>query len=85
MNVIAFRLIECESGGKEATMKKEEGSQKSKDTDSLRTVQRALDILGCFFLQEPELSLTEIANKIALAKSTTSLSFYIRSYSMILS
>jgi IclR family KDG regulon transcriptional repressor len=52
-------------------MKKEEGSQKSKDTDSLRTVQRALDILGCFSLQETELSLTEIANKIALAKSTT--------------
>jgi IclR family KDG regulon transcriptional repressor len=48
-----------------------ESSKKTKDTDSLRTVQRALDILNCFSLQETELSLTEIANKIALAKSTT--------------
>nr|WP_047155468.1 IclR family transcriptional regulator [Aneurinibacillus tyrosinisolvens] len=45
--------------------------KKNKDPDSLRTVQRALDILNCFSLQETELSLTEIANKIALAKSTT--------------
>lgn len=46
---------------------------KSNDkTDSgLRTVQRALDILYCFTLDEQELSLTEIANKIRLAKSTT--------------
>ncbi|UOF91179.1 IclR family transcriptional regulator [Fodinisporobacter ferrooxydans] len=45
--------------------------KKSKDSDSLRTVQRALDILNCFSLQETELTLTEIANKISLAKSTT--------------
>ncbi|OQP04256.1 IclR family transcriptional regulator [Geobacillus sp. 46C-IIa] len=37
----------------------------------LRTVQRAIDILYCFTLEEQELSLTEIANKISLAKSTT--------------
>jgi DNA-binding IclR family transcriptional regulator len=42
-----------------------------KESESLRTVQRALDILNCFSLEEPELSLTEIANKIHLAKSTT--------------
>jgi IclR family KDG regulon transcriptional repressor len=52
-------------------MTTDKSSKKTKDTDSLRTVQRALDILNCFSLQEPELSLTEIANRIALAKSTT--------------
>lgn len=45
--------------------------EKSKDSDSLRTVQRAIDILNCFTLEQPELSLTEIAKKIDLAKSTT--------------
>jgi DNA-binding IclR family transcriptional regulator len=39
---------------------------------SLRTVQRALDIINCFSLQARELSLTEISNSINLAKSTTS-------------
>lgn len=45
--------------------------KKPKESDSLRTVQRALDILDCFSLDDSELSLTEIANKISLAKSTT--------------
>ncbi|WP_420544302.1 helix-turn-helix domain-containing protein [Symbiobacterium thermophilum] len=46
--------------------------QDSKKTETgLRTVQRAIDILYCFTLEEQELSLTEIANKISLAKSTT--------------
>ncbi|WP_235426948.1 IclR family transcriptional regulator [Cohnella kolymensis] len=42
-----------------------------KENESLRTVQRALDILNCFSLEQPELSLTEISNQINLAKSTT--------------
>jgi len=42
-----------------------------KAESGLRTVQRALDILYCFTLEQQELSLTEIANKIQLAKSTT--------------
>ena len=42
-----------------------------KETDSLRTVQRALDILNTFSLEENELTLTEIALRISLAKSTT--------------
>ncbi len=45
-------------------------SNRSKDAESLRTVQRALDILDCFTIQETELSLTDISNKINLAKST---------------
>ncbi|MGM0876691.1 MAG: IclR family transcriptional regulator [Bacillota bacterium] len=40
--------------------------------DSLRTVQRALDIINCFSLQNKELTLTEISSTINLAKSTTS-------------
>lgn len=40
--------------------------------DSLRTVQRALDIINCFSLQKRELTLTEISSTINLAKSTTS-------------
>ncbi|EXX90688.1 IclR family transcriptional regulator [Paenibacillus darwinianus] len=44
---------------------------KTKDNESLRTVQRAIDILNCFSFEQAELSLTEIANKIDLAKSTT--------------
>lgn len=47
------------------------GEKRKKESDSLRTVQRALDILNCFTLDDAELSLTEIANKISLAKSTT--------------
>ncbi|GAJ97842.1 IclR family transcriptional regulator [Geomicrobium sp. JCM 19055] len=39
--------------------------------DSLRTVQRALDILDCFSMEKQELTLTEISNMIELAKSTT--------------
>ncbi len=42
-----------------------------KEPDSLRTVQRALEILNCFTLENVELTLTEIAKKISLAKSTT--------------
>jgi IclR family transcriptional regulator, KDG regulon repressor len=42
-----------------------------KTESGLRTVQRALDILFCFSLEQQELTLTEIANKIHLAKSTT--------------
>jgi IclR family KDG regulon transcriptional repressor len=42
-----------------------------KTEPGLRTVQRALDILYCFTLEQRELTLTEIANKINLAKSTT--------------
>lgn len=37
----------------------------------LRTVQRAIDIINCFSFSEQELSLTEISQKIKLAKSTT--------------
>jgi IclR family KDG regulon transcriptional repressor len=44
---------------------------KQKESESLRTVQRAIDILNCFSFDQTELSLTEIANKIDLAKSTT--------------
>ena len=44
---------------------------KTKETDSLRTVQRALDILNTFSVEESELTLTEIALRISLAKSTT--------------
>jgi IclR family KDG regulon transcriptional repressor len=42
-----------------------------KTESGLRTVQRALDILYCFSLEQQELTLTEIANQINLAKSTT--------------
>lgn len=53
-------------------MVKDANEQDSKKTETgLRTVQRAIDILYCFTLEEQELSLTEIANKISLAKSTT--------------
>lgn len=37
-----------------------------------RTVQRSINIMNCFTIEESELSLTEISNKINLAKSTTS-------------
>ncbi|MEW9669545.1 IclR family transcriptional regulator [Ammoniphilus sp. 3BR4] len=46
-------------------------NKNAKESESLRTVQRALDILGCFSVEQAELSLTEIANMISLAKSTT--------------
>lgn len=39
---------------------------------NVRSVQRALDILLCFNWHERELTLTEIAEKVNLAKSTTS-------------
>ncbi|MBK5444845.1 MULTISPECIES: IclR family transcriptional regulator [Peribacillus] len=37
-----------------------------------RTVQRSINIMNCFTMEESELTLTEISNKINLAKSTTS-------------
>ena len=46
-------------------------NQTDKTDSGLRTVQRALDILFCFSVEEQELNLTEIANRINLAKSTT--------------
>ncbi len=36
----------------------------------IRSLQRAIDILNCFTMEENELSLTEISKKINLAKST---------------
>lgn len=42
-----------------------------KDT-TVRSIERALDILDCFALKSPELSLTEISRTIHLAISTTS-------------
>lgn len=47
------------------TTEKESGGQ------GIRTVQRALDILACFSEEQPELKLTQISEKIGLAKSTT--------------
>ncbi|WP_431803494.1 IclR family transcriptional regulator [Halobacillus andaensis] len=44
----------------------------AKSEQGLRTVQRAIDILNCFSEEQSELSLTEIASEIELAKSTTS-------------
>lgn len=45
--------------------------ERSRENDSLRTVQRALDILNTFSLERSELTLTEIALQVSLAKSTT--------------
>ncbi|WP_370514497.1 IclR family transcriptional regulator [Alteribacillus sp. YIM 98480] len=45
--------------------------EKSESPKGIRTLQRAIDILNCFHREEPELTLTEISNKIELAKSTT--------------
>lgn len=45
--------------------------EKNNDT-GVRSIQRALRILLCFNFKEKELSLTEITEKIGLAKSTTS-------------
>lgn len=39
---------------------------------NVRSIQRALDILSCFNWYERELTLTEISEKVNLAKSTTS-------------
>lgn len=39
-------------------------------TDSVRAVERALDILMCFSLEKPSLSLTQIAEKVGMNKST---------------
>lgn len=44
----------------------------AKGEQGLRTVQRAIDILNCFSEERSELTLTEIAAEIKLAKSTTS-------------
>lgn len=43
-----------------------------KNGENVRSVQRALDILLCFNWYERELTLTEISEKVNLAKSTTS-------------
>lgn len=40
-------------------------------SDSVRSVERALDILLCFSLEKPSLSLTHIAEQVGLHKSTT--------------
>lgn len=39
--------------------------------DEIRTLKRALDVLRCFDLDNKKLTLTEIATRISLAKSTT--------------
>jgi len=39
-------------------------------SDSVRSVERALDILLCFRLEKPELSLTQIAEQVGMHKST---------------
>jgi IclR family KDG regulon transcriptional repressor len=39
-------------------------------SESVRAVERSLDILLCFTLQTPELSMTEIATQVGLHKST---------------
>lgn len=38
--------------------------------DSIRAVERALDILMCFSIQTPELSMTQISAKVGIHKST---------------
>lgn len=48
------------------------GNEKSQGgKDGIRTLKRALDVLQCFDLDNKRLTLTEIARKISLAKSTT--------------
>ncbi|MEH7385948.1 IclR family transcriptional regulator [Bacillus sp. JJ1521] len=42
----------------------------SEQEKGIRSLQRAIDILNCFTLEENELSLTDISKKINLAKST---------------
>jgi len=39
-------------------------------TDSVRSVERALDILLCFSLEKPSFSLTQIAEQVGMHKST---------------
>lgn len=39
-------------------------------SDSIRAVERALDILLCFSIQTPELSMTQISTKVGMHKST---------------
>jgi len=39
-------------------------------SESVRSVERALDILSCFTHQEPDLSLTQIAERVQIHKST---------------
>lgn len=39
-------------------------------SESIRAVERALDVLSCFSSQTPELSMTQIAEKIGIHKST---------------
>lgn len=47
------------------------GEKSNGGKDEIRTLKRALDVLECFDLDNKKLTLTEIANKISLAKSTT--------------
>jgi IclR family transcriptional regulator, KDG regulon repressor len=51
-------------------LKKEDN--KSMESEGIRTVQRALDIIDCFSKERPYLNLTEISQKVGLAASTTS-------------
>lgn len=44
----------------------------SEKESTIRSVQRAINVLNCFSVEKIELSLTEISNQIDLAKSTTS-------------
>jgi DNA-binding IclR family transcriptional regulator len=44
---------------------------KENNVQTIRSVQRAIDVLHCFDRENNELSLTEIAKQTALAKSTT--------------
>jgi IclR family KDG regulon transcriptional repressor len=46
--------------------------QMTEENNSVRTIERALDVLDCFVPGRLELSLTEISNRIVLAMSTTS-------------
>lgn len=39
-------------------------------SESIRAVDRALDVLSCFSIQTPELSMTEISERIGVNKST---------------
>jgi IclR family transcriptional regulator, KDG regulon repressor len=39
-------------------------------SESIRAVERALDVLECFSIKTPELSMTQIAEKIGMNKST---------------
>ena len=39
-------------------------------SESVRSVERALDILLCFSRESPELSMTQIAKRVGIHKST---------------